>query len=382
MVNNGAAALVLATTALAAGREVVISRGELVEIGDGFRLPDLITSAGARIREVGHHQPHPSARLPEAVGADTGCILKVHPSNFRIERLHARRRRSTSWPGSARRSWSTSAAGLLAPDPLLPDEPDADYGTAATAPAVVTAAATSCSAVRRPGCCWAGPDVIERLRRHPLARALRVDKLTLAALEATLRGPATPVTWRAARRRDGAAVLGPRAWPARLSGGGRPSGAGRGRRRRRRRARAAAAGLGGRAARRALRARRLRAAAILRWSAGSSAALLLDLRCVRPRRRRPPVRRRGVRHAAAGGPDGARRRHRRARRPRKSTLVRALTGMEPDRWAEERRRGMTIDLGLRLDDAAGRRGRRLRRRAGSREVHRHHAGRRSARRRP
>ncbi|HET8981329.1 MAG TPA: L-seryl-tRNA(Sec) selenium transferase, partial [Pedococcus sp.] len=85
VVNNGAAALVLATTALAAGREVVVSRGEMVEIGDGFRLPDLIASTGARLREVGTTNRTSLRDYADAVGPDTGCILKVHPSNFRVE---------------------------------------------------------------------------------------------------------------------------------------------------------------------------------------------------------------------------------------------------------------------------------------------------------
>ena len=85
VVNNGAAALVLATTALAAGREVVVSRGEMVEIGDGFRLPDLIASTGARLREVGTTNRTHLRDYADAVGPDTGCVLKVHPSNFRVE---------------------------------------------------------------------------------------------------------------------------------------------------------------------------------------------------------------------------------------------------------------------------------------------------------
>ena len=85
VVNNGAAALVLATTALARDREVIVSRGELVEIGDGFRLPDLIASTGARLREVGTTNRVTRDDYAAAIGPDTGCILKVHPSNFRIE---------------------------------------------------------------------------------------------------------------------------------------------------------------------------------------------------------------------------------------------------------------------------------------------------------
>jgi L-seryl-tRNA(Ser) seleniumtransferase len=111
VVNNGAAALVLATTALAAGREVVVSRGEMVEIGDGFRLPDLIASTGARLREVGHHQPDAPARLRRGRGADTGCVLKVHPEQLPRRGLHQLRSRWPSWPASGCRSWPTSAAG-------------------------------------------------------------------------------------------------------------------------------------------------------------------------------------------------------------------------------------------------------------------------------
>ncbi len=84
VVNNGAAALLLAVTVLAGGREVVVSRGELVEIGDGFRLPDLLVSTGARLREVGTTNRTALRDYADAVGPDTGCILKVHPSNFRI----------------------------------------------------------------------------------------------------------------------------------------------------------------------------------------------------------------------------------------------------------------------------------------------------------
>src|SRR5579875_3709860 len=85
VVNNGAAALVLATTAFAAGREVVISRGELVEIGDGFRLHELVESTGARLREVGTTNRVGLDDYRAAVNERTGAVLKVHPSNFRID---------------------------------------------------------------------------------------------------------------------------------------------------------------------------------------------------------------------------------------------------------------------------------------------------------
>lgn len=194
VVNNGAAALLLATTALAAEREVVISRGELVEIGDGFRLPDMITSAGARLREVGTTNRTHLRDYADAIGGETGCILKVHPSNFRISGFSS----ATAVEDLARLGPPVVVdigSGLLMPDPLLPDEPDADTALRAGA-AVVTASGDKLLGGPQAGLLLGEAAVIERLRRHPMARALRVDKLTLAALEATVRGPATP-TWTA-----------------------------------------------------------------------------------------------------------------------------------------------------------------------------------------
>ena len=194
VVNNGAAALVLATTALAAGREVVVSRGEMVEIGDGFRLPDLIASTGARLREVGTTNRTHLRDYADAISPDTGCVLKVHPSNFRVQGF-------TSEVGVAALAGLgvpvvvDIGSGLLAPHPLLPDEPDARTALRAGA-AVVTASGDKLLGGPQAGFVLGTAEVLERLRRHPLARALRVDKLTLAALEATLRGPVTP-TWQA-----------------------------------------------------------------------------------------------------------------------------------------------------------------------------------------
>jgi L-seryl-tRNA(Ser) seleniumtransferase len=196
VVNNGAAALVLATTALATGREVVISRGEMVEIGDGFRLPDLIASTGARLREVGTTNRTSVADYAAALGPDTGCILKVHPSNFRVQGF-------TSSVDVAQLAGlgvpvvADIGSGLLLPDELLPDEPDALTALSAGA-SVVTASGDKLLGGPQAGLLLGSTHVLERLRRHPLARALRVDKLTLAALEATLRGPVTP-TWAALR---------------------------------------------------------------------------------------------------------------------------------------------------------------------------------------
>ena len=196
IVNNGAAALVLATTALAAGREVVVSRGELVEIGDGFRLPDLIASTGARLREVGTTNRTHLRDYADAIGPSTGCILKVHPSNFRVEGF-------TSAVAVAQLAGlgvpvvADIGSGLLAPDPLLPDEPDAATALRAGA-AIVTCSADKLLGGPQAGLLLGRSAEVEQLRRHPLARALRVDKTTLAALEATLRGPQSPA-WQALR---------------------------------------------------------------------------------------------------------------------------------------------------------------------------------------
>jgi L-seryl-tRNA(Ser) seleniumtransferase len=198
VVNNGAAALVLATTALAAGREVVVSRGELVEIGDGFRLPDLIASTGARLREVGTtNRTHPRDYL-EAIGPETGCILKVHPSNFRVDGFvaavgPAELRDARRPDGSAVPLVVDIGSGLLTHDAALPDEPDAS-SVLLDGACVVTASGDKLLGGPQAGLVLGDAEVVELLRRHPLARALRVDKLTLAALEATVRGPEPPVS--------------------------------------------------------------------------------------------------------------------------------------------------------------------------------------------
>ena len=196
IVNNGAAALVLATTALAAGREVIVSRGEMVEIGDGFRLPELIASTGARLREVGTTNRTSVADYMAAVSSETGCILKVHPSNFRIDGFTAAAS-IAELAGLGVPLVADIGSGLLAPDPLLPHEPDA-ASTLREGASVVTCSADKLLGGPQAGLVLGSEAVVERLRRNPLARALRVDKLTLAALEATLRGPENP-TWAALR---------------------------------------------------------------------------------------------------------------------------------------------------------------------------------------
>lgn len=198
VVNNGAAALVLATTALAAGQEVVVSRGEMIEIGDGFRLPDLIASTGARLREVGTTNRTHLRDYVDAIGPETGCVLKAHPSNFRVDGFTAGVGLGdlaglTRPDGSAVPVVADIGSGLLVPDPVLPDEPDATTWLRAGA-TIVTASGDKLLGGPQAGLVLGDGDLVERLRRHPLARALRVDKLTLAALEATVRGPVPPVT--------------------------------------------------------------------------------------------------------------------------------------------------------------------------------------------
>ncbi|MDP9887813.1 L-seryl-tRNA(Sec) selenium transferase [Pseudarthrobacter enclensis] len=195
VVNNGAAALVLATTALAAGREVVVSRGELVEIGAGFRLTDLMESTGARLREVGTTNRTHLHDYVGALGPDTGCVLKVHPSNFRVDGFTSAVPLHDLGPLAQANGVSLVAdlgSGLLAPDPHLPDEPDVSSALAAGAD-VVIASGDKLLGGPQAGLLLGRKEVITRLARHPLARAVRADKLALAALEATVAGGTPPV---------------------------------------------------------------------------------------------------------------------------------------------------------------------------------------------
>jgi L-seryl-tRNA(Ser) seleniumtransferase len=191
IVNNGAAALVLAATALAQGREIVVSRGELVEIGDGFRLPDLLQSTGARLREVGTTNRTAFADYADAVSDRTGFVLKIHPSNFTMHGF------TGSVPVSELARLDVPVigdvgSGLLEPLAELPGEPDVRSWLAAGA-TLVTASGDKLLGGPQAGLVFGAAAAIRTLRRHPFYRALRPDKLTLAALEATVAGPAPPV---------------------------------------------------------------------------------------------------------------------------------------------------------------------------------------------
>jgi L-seryl-tRNA(Ser) seleniumtransferase len=199
VVNNGAAALALVARVLAGtGRTVVIARGELVEIGDGFRIPELLESVGARLREVGTTNRVRREDYAAAVDDDTAFVLKVHPSNFTVTGF------TSSVPVGELAGLGVPlvvdiGSGLLAPHPRLPGEPDAASALRAGAQ-LVTASGDKLLGGPQCGLLLGEADLVGRLRRDPFARALRVDKLTLAALEATLAGPVPPVPAALARR--------------------------------------------------------------------------------------------------------------------------------------------------------------------------------------
>jgi L-seryl-tRNA(Ser) seleniumtransferase len=189
VVNNCAAAVLLAVNTLAEGREVLVSRGELVEIGGSFRIPDVLRKGGARLREVGTTNRTRLADYRDALSPDTAMILKVHPSNFRIVGFTEEPR--------------LEALAELAHEAGIPLVEDQGSGLLAPLPGALAAEATAAQGVRagadaltfsgdkllggpQAGLVGGRRAVVEPMRRNPLYRALRVDKMTLAALDATL----------------------------------------------------------------------------------------------------------------------------------------------------------------------------------------------------
>src|SRR4051812_9217096 len=185
-VNNCAAATLLAAAALAGGaREVVVSRGQLVEIGGGFRIPEVVAQAGARMVEVGTTNRTRLGDYAAALGPDTGAILRVHPSNFRtvgfVEDVSIEQLCGLGVPVV-----DDVGSGVLAEDvELLGEEPPVRRSVRAGA-AVVCFSGDKLLGGPQAGLLVGTAEAIAACRRHPLARALRIDKLSLAALEATL----------------------------------------------------------------------------------------------------------------------------------------------------------------------------------------------------
>jgi L-seryl-tRNA(Ser) seleniumtransferase len=188
VVNNNAAAVLLAVNTLAEGREVLVSRGELVEIGGSFRIPEVLRKGGARLREVGTTNRTRIADFAAAITGETGLLLRVHPSNFEIvgfTEAPALREMAELARRSGLPLVEDLGGGLLVPHPALPGEPTARESLE-TGVDLVCFSGDKLLGGPQAGVLAGRRERVEAMRRNPLYRALRVDKLTLAALDAVL----------------------------------------------------------------------------------------------------------------------------------------------------------------------------------------------------
>lgn len=191
VVNNAAAAALLSLAALASGREVIVSRGELVEIGGGFRVPEVLAQSGALLREVGTTNRTRVSDYAAAIGDRTAAILRVHPSNFTIQGFAERPVVSELVTLASRfkvpliEDLGSGWLGVMPPPSAIDGEPSVRESVAAGVDVVVFSGDKLLGGPQA-GILVGRRDVVDRLRTHPLMRALRVGKLTYAALEATL----------------------------------------------------------------------------------------------------------------------------------------------------------------------------------------------------
>jgi len=185
VVNNNAAAILLALAALAEGREVLVSRGELIEIGDGFRIPDVLARSGARLREVGTTNRTRAADYEAAIGPETALVLRVHQSNFRVVGF-TEQPRIDELAAVARRHGIPLVDDLGSGALVEVDGEPTPASSLAAGSDLVCFSGDKLLGGPQAGIVAGRAELVEKLRRHPLHRALRADKLSLAALEGTL----------------------------------------------------------------------------------------------------------------------------------------------------------------------------------------------------